>query len=81
MSKGMDIHVKFYHDHTLNMICHVTLATNVEKFYFSPNSILNFRKVIKFGGNWLKNKKVTSKKQKSVGGQPPLLIGLINRTV
>ena len=35
-------------------------------FYFLPNSILNFRKVTKFGGNCLKNKKVTGKKQ--IGG-------------
>ena len=42
--------------------CHVTLASNSENFYFSPNSILNFRKVTKFGGNWLNNIKVTDKK-------------------
>ena len=44
--------------------CHVTLAANFENFYFSPNSILDFRKSYpKFGGNWLKNKKVTCKKK------------------
>ena len=36
---------------------------NFENFYFLPNSIRNFRKVTKFGGNWLKNTKVTGKKQ------------------
>ena len=30
-------------------------------FYFSPNSVLNFGKVSKFGGNWPKNKKVADK--------------------
>ena len=44
--------------------CHVTLATNFENFYFLPKSILNFRKVTKFGGNWCKNKKGTGKKTK-----------------
>ena len=36
------------------------------KFLVSPNSVLNFKKVAKFGGNWLNNKKVTGKKQ--IGG-------------
>ena len=49
--------------------CHVTLAANFKNFYFLPASILNFRKVTKFGGNWLKNKKVTSKN--------PVLIGFL----
>ena len=43
--------------------CHVTLATKFENFYFSTNFILIFRKVTKFGGNRLENKKVTGKKQ------------------
>ena len=48
------------------------------KFLLFPYSILNFRKVTKFGGNWLKNKKVTGKKQLGGGGwkTPPVLIGL-----
>ena len=41
------------------------LASNSEHFYFSPNSILNFRKVTTFGVNWLKNKKVQAKKAKN----------------
>ena len=36
-----------------------------------PNFILNFRKVTKFGGNWLKNKKVTGKNQ--LGGGKVLI--------
>ena len=39
------------------------------------NSVLNFKKVLKkvtkFGGNWLKNKKVTDKKQLGVENTPP----------
>ena len=49
-------------------------------FNFLPNSILNFRKITKFVGNWLKNKKVTGKKQMGVEKPPPppppMLIGL-----
>ena len=51
--------------------CHVTLASNSENFYFSTNSILNFRKVTKFGGNWLKNKKLQAKNKLSVESQYP----------
>ena len=45
MSKVMGIYVKLF-TMTTHQIwsCHVTLDTNVEIFYFSPNSILNFRK-------------------------------------
>ena len=57
----MGIYVKFYHDH----------STNIPNFYFLPKSILNFRKVTKFGGNWLKNEKVTGK-CKTRGGRHPL---------
>ena len=52
-----------------------------QKFYFSPNSILNFRKSYQIWGNWLKNKKVTGKKQ--IGGWKttpfPVLIGLSSK--
>ena len=78
MSKVMSIYVKFTKTTHQIWSCHVTLASNSENFYFSPNSILNFREVTKFGGNWLKNKKVRGKKQ--IGGwktPPPLVrIGL-----
>ena len=58
--------------------CHVTLATNFKKFYFSPSSVLNFRNNYQFEENWLKNKKVTGKKQNSewITNPPPVLIGL-----
>ena len=48
----------------------MTLASNSGNF-FLPNSVLNFRKVKKFWGNWLKNKKATGKKQIGGGKHPP----------
>ena len=63
MSKAMGIYVKFTITTHQIWSCHVTLPSNSGNFYFLPNSISNFRKVTKFGGNWLKNKKVTGKKQ------------------
>ena len=50
--------------------CHVTLAANFENLYFSPYSILNFRKVTKFGGNWLKKKRLQAKAK--LGVETPL---------
>ena len=72
----MGIYVKFTKITHQIWSCHVTLALNSEKFYFLPNSILNFRKVTNFEGDWLKNKKVTGKKQIGGGKDPPVLIGL-----
>ena len=62
MSKVMGIYVKFTKTTHQIWSCHVTLTSNSENFYRSPDSVLNFRKVNKFGGNWLKNKKVTGNK-------------------
>ena len=45
--------------------CHVTLAENFENFYFLPHSMLHFGKIYQIWGNWLKNKKVTGKRQNS----------------
>ena len=61
MSKVMGIYVKFTKTTHQIWSCHVTLASNSRNFYFSPNSVLNFRNVTKFGGNWLKNKKLQAK--------------------
>ena len=81
MSKVMGIYVKFTITTHQIWSCHVTLPPDSENFYLLPNSILNFRKVTKFEGNWLKNKKVTVKKQiggggGGGGGTPPVLIRL-----
>ena len=40
----MGIYVKFTITTHQIWSCHVTLASNSENFYFSPNSVLNFRK-------------------------------------
>ena len=57
------------------------LTSNSENFYRSLNSVLNFRKVNKFRGNWLKNKKATDNKTnwgvKTPPPPPPVLIGSI----
>ena len=66
----MGIYVKFTKTTHQIWSCHVTLASNSENFYFSPNSILNFRKVTKFGGNWLKNKKLQAKNKLRVENTP-----------
>ena len=62
------------------VICHVTLASISKNFYFSPNSILNFRKVTKIGEKLAEKQKVIGRKQ--IGGgkhppPPPVLVGLI----
>ena len=63
----MGIYVKFTKTTHQIWSCHMTLASNSENFYFLPNSILNFRKVTKFEGNWLKNKKVTGQNKLGSG--------------
>ena len=74
----MGIYVKFTKTTHQIWSCHVTLTSNSKNFYFSPNSVLKFRKVTKFGGNWLKNKKVTGKNKLGMENTPPppFLIGL-----
>ena len=42
---------------------HVTLASNSENFYISPNSILTFRRSYKIWGKLVQEQKVTGKKQ------------------
>ena len=66
----MGIYVKFTKTAHQIWSCHVTLASNSENFYLSPNFASNFRKITKFGENWLKNKKVTGKKQIGVENTP-----------
>ena len=54
--------------------CHVTLATNFENFYFSPNPILNFRKSYPIWGKLAQEQKGKGKKQNSGWKHPPVLI-------
>ena len=71
MSKVMGIYVKFIMTTHQTWSCHVALASNFDFFYFSPNSIFYYLKGTKFGGTWLKNKKVQSKKKLEVENTPP----------
>ena len=61
--------------------CHVTLTSNSENFYLSPNSILNFRKIYQIWGKLAQEQK--SYRQKTNWGMentppppPPVLIEL-----
>ena len=69
MSKVMGIYVKFTMTTHQIWSCHVTLPSNLENFYFSPNSYL-LRKGTKFGGNWLKNREVTGQNKLGVEKTP-----------
>ena len=64
----MGIYVKFIKTTHKIWSCHVTLASNSENFYFSPNFVLNLGKVTRLGVNWLKNKKLQAK-NKLVSGK------------
>ena len=79
MSKVMGIYVKFTKTTHQIWSCHVTLSSTFKKFYFLPNSILNFRKVSKLGEIGSRTKKLQAKNK--LGGvektpSPPVLIGL-----
>ena len=67
----MAINVKFYDDHSPNIVCHVTLDENFENVYCLPNFVFNLRKGTRFGGNWFKNKKLQAK-SKTLGEKHPL---------
>ena len=81
MSKVMGIYFNFTKTTHQIWSCHLNLASNSENFYFLPYYVLILGKVTKFGGNWLKNKKVTGKKNLVVETPPPppplVLIGLL----
>ena len=71
VSNVMGIYVKFTMTTHQIWSCHVTLASNSENFYFSPNSILNFRKSHQVWGKLTQEQKVTGKKQNSGWKTPP----------
>ena len=74
----MGIYVKFTKTTHQIWSCNVTLTSNYKNFCFLLNSILHFRKVTKFVGNWLNNKKLQAKNKLGDGKDPPQgLIGLI----
>ena len=68
----MSIYVKFTKTTHQIWSCHVTLASNSENFYFSPNSVLNFRKSYQIWGKLAQEQKVTGKKQIRGWKTPPL---------
>ena len=57
MSNIMGIYVKFTKTTHQIWSCHVTLASNSEKFYFLPYSILNFRKSYQIWGELAQEQK------------------------
>ena len=61
MSKVMGIYVKFTITTQQIWSCHVT--SDSENFYFSPNSILNFRKRYQIWGKLAQEQEVTGKKK------------------
>ena len=65
VSKVMGVYVKFTKTTEQIWSCHVTLASNSENFYFSPNFILNFRKSYQIWGKLAQAQK--SYRQKQIG--------------
>ena len=59
--KVMGIYVKFYHDHSTNMVMSRDPAANFEKFISRLILFEILEQVTKFGGNWLKNKNLLAK--------------------
>ena len=66
MSKVMDIYVKFTKTTHQIRSCHVTMASDSENFYFTPNSALNLKKSYQIWGKLAQEQKVRGKKQ--IGG-------------
>ena len=76
MSKVMGIYVKFTKTTHQIWSCHVTLVSNSENFYFSPNSVLNFRKSYQIWVKLAQEQKCYRQKTNRGGATPPVLIGL-----
>ena len=72
MSNVMGIYGKFTKTTHQIWSCHVTLASNFENFYFSPNSILNFRKSYQIWVKLDQEQKKLQAKSKFGGGKHPL---------
>ena len=78
----MDIYVKFAMTTHQIWSCHVTLALNFENFHFSPNFLLNFRKISQIFGKLAQEQKSYRKNPNwGCGNTPsPVLIGLLLAT-
>ena len=61
----MGIYVKFYHDHSPK------ITANCKSFYFSPNSVLNFRKSYQIWGKLAQEQKELQAKSKTPNGKHP----------
>ena len=66
----MGIYVKFTITTHQIWSCHVTLPSNSENFYFSPNFILNFSQI---WGNLAQKQKVTEKDKLGAESTPQCL--------
>ena len=80
MSKVMGIYVKFTMTTHQIWSRHLTMASNSEIFYFSPNSILNFMESYQILGELVQEQKRYRQKTnwgwKTPPPPPPVLIGL-----
>ena len=72
MLKVMGIYVKFTKMTHQIWSCHVTLASNSENSYFSPDFVLNVKKSYQIWGKLAQEQKVTGKKQIGGGKHLPL---------
>ena len=64
----MGIYVKFTKTNHKIWSCHVTLASNSENLYFSPNSVLNFRTSYQIWGKLAQKQKSYRQKTNWGGG-------------
>ena len=75
----MGIYVKFYHDHSPNMVMSRNPGCKYENFYFSQNSILNFGKSCQIWGK-LAQEQHSYRQEAKLGTEntppPPVVIGL-----
>ena len=69
----MGIYFKFTKTTHQIWSCHVTLASNSKNFYFSPDSVLNFRKSYQIWGRLAQEQKGYRQKNKLGGGKHPPL--------
>ena len=77
MSKVMGIYVNVTKTTHQILSCHLTLASNLENFYFFPNFVLNFGKSYQIWGKLAQEQKTLQAENKLGGGKhPKVLIGL-----
>ena len=76
----MSICVKFTMTTHQIWSCHVTLPSNSENFYFSPNSISNGKKSYQIWGKLAQEQK-SNRQKTNWGGTAPMLIGLSDRAL